>query len=113
MRCVYVLMYKKNGPMDVSVDKPYAVFEDSITAEKMKRDGDEIVKVPYFSDEMPNVLRINEDDLKNTPWTVTWRNTDSWGREGSTAKPPDYNVYPKVTCSNKTVDEHSWTNRSD
>ena len=56
MRCVYVLMYKKNGPMDVSVDRPYAVFEDSITAEKMKRDGDEVIKVPYFSDEMPMIL---------------------------------------------------------
>ena len=112
MRCVYVLMYKKNGPMDVPVDRPYAVFEDSITAEKMKRDGDEVIKVPYFSDEMPNVLRINEDDLKNTPWTVTWRNTDLWDKEGSTAEPPNYNSYPKVTC-NKTVDEHTWRDRSD
>ena len=43
MKCAYVLMYKKNGPMDVPVDRPYAVFEDSITAEKMKRDGDEVM----------------------------------------------------------------------
>lgn len=125
MKSVYVLMMHTHksatGPdgKEFITSEPYAVFEDAITAEKMKRDGDEIVKVPFFSDDVPNVLRVAEDDIKDTPWGtldrpwVTWRNIDSWGKEGSTAEPPPYNAYPRVTCSNKTVDEHTWRDRVD
>ena len=111
MKCVFVLMYKKDGTMT-----PYAVFEDSITAERMKRDGDEIAKVPYFSDEMPNVLRINEGDLKGMPLSIpcgthiTYQHPEY--HPDSTLAPFPPPSYPKVTCQ-KTVDEHTWTNRSD
>ncbi len=125
MRTVYVLMYwsDEDGMMDVSTGekspprlKPYAVFEDKGTAEEMKRDGDEIVKVPYFED------KSNKSDL-NIPspnilgfapcsdhTTVTYQSAPR--SKDSTLAPPDYNTYPKVTC-NKTVDEHTWRDRSD
>ena len=106
MRCVFVLMYKEADQL-----KPYAVFEDSLTAERMKREGDEIIKVPFF---IMDQLVITDDDLKGkqstTPWTVTWR--DSWGKESSTLAPFPPPSYPKVTC-NKTVDEHTWRDRVD
>ena len=113
MKCVFVLMYKKDGTMT-----PYAVFEDSITAERMKRDGDEIVKVPYFEDKSnksdwyttsPNSINVVPC---NDHTSITYQGTDPWGKESTTLAPP-YNTYPRVTCSNKTVDEHTWANRSD
>ena len=128
MRCVYVLMYWSDEDVKVNVPtgektppklKPYAVFDDAITAEKMKRDGDEIVTVPFFEDPTERALQAIErckeerPQLVEKPWTVTWTNTDRWGKDSSTLAPPDYNAYPRVTCSNKTVDEHKWTNRVD
>lgn len=127
MRCVYVLMYWSNedGMMNVPTGeksppklKPYAVFEDILTAEKMKRDGDEIVKVPFFRmDQLvitDNALEgIDLEKLSHpvaSPWRITYQSTPC---KDSTQAPPEYNAYPRVTCSNKTVDEHSWTNRSD
>lgn len=124
MKCVYVLMMHTHkcatGPdnKEFITSEPYAVFEDSITAERMKRDGDEIVKVPFFEDPTERALQAierckGENPQLVKPWTVTWTNTDRWGKDSSTlAPPPGYNTYPRVTC-NKTVDEHSWTNRSD
>ena len=123
MRTVYVLMYRSNEEFIVDAAKretapgklkPYAIFEDAITAEKMKRDGDEIVKVPYFRNDCSGPLTIADDDMKgiplnSSPWKITYQSTPC---KDSTMAPPDYDVYPKVTC-NKTVDEHSWTNRSD
>ena len=124
MRTVYVLMYwsDEDGMMDVSTGeksppklKPYAVFEDSITAEKMKRDGDEIVTVPYFRNDCSNPLTITDKDLEGiplnggAPWKITYQSTPC---KDTTMAPPDYDAFPRVTC-NKTIDEHSWTNRSD
>lgn len=119
MRCVYVLMYwsDEDGMVNVPTGektppklKPYAVFEDAITAEKMKRDGDEIVKVPFFREDCPNHLVITDDDLKDIPlgtperpWSINWDSTLA------PCPPPNY---PKVTC-NKTVDEHTWRDRVD
>jgi len=125
MRTVYVLMYwsDEGGMMDASTGekspprlKPYAVFEDSITAEKMKREGDEIVKVPYFRNDCSSPLTITDDDLKgvplngDTPWKITYQSAP-WSKD-STLAPPDYEPFPRVTC-NKTVDEHTWRDRSD
>lgn len=96
--------------------EPYAVFEDSITAERMKRDGDEIVKVPYFEDKSnksdwyttsPNSINVIPC---NDHTTVTYQSAPR--SKDSTLAPPDYEPFPRVTCS-KTIDEHSWTNRSD
>lgn len=127
MRTVYVLMYWSDEGCMTNVPtgertppklKPYAVFEDAITAERMKRDGDEIIKVPFFRDDCPNHLVITDDDLKgiplSTPHTIPcdYRNTDGWGKDSTTLAPFPPPNYPKVTCS-KTVDEHSWTNRVD
>ena len=123
MRCVYVLMYWSDEDVKVNVPtgertppelKPYAVFEDAITAEKMKRDGDEIVKVPYFRNDCSGPLTIADDDMKgiplnSSPWKITYQSTPC---KDSTMAPPDYDAYPRVTCQ-KTVDEHSWTNRVD
>ena len=122
MRC-YVLMYwsDEDGMMDVSTGeksppklKPYAVFEDVITAEKMKRDGDEIVEVPFFrmdqlviNDKGTDLEKLSPSDI---PWRITYQSTPC---KDSTQAPPDYDAYPRVTCSNKTVDEHKWTNRVD
>ena len=113
MKCVYVLMYKKDGAMT-----PYAVFENSVTAEQMKREGDEIVKVPYFEDKKnnSNLYTTSPNSIQVVPCndhttSVTYfQDIDQWGRESTTA--PPYNTYPRVTCQ-KTVDEHKWTNRSD
>ncbi len=124
MRCVYVLMYwsDEDGMVNVPTGeksppklKPYAVFEDIMTAEKMKREGDEVVKVPFF---IMDQIVITDDDLKGkklgstTPWTVTWDNMDKWGKDSTTLAPFPPPNYPKVTCS-KTVDEHTWRDRSD
>ena len=114
----------EDGMMDVSTGeksppklKPYAVFGDKETAEKMKREGDEVVEVPYFEDKSnksdwyttsPNSINVMPC---NDHTTVTYRNSDLWGKESTTLAPPPTN-YPRVTC-NKTIDEHSWTNRSD
>lgn len=121
MRTAYVLMYRSNEEFIVDAakretvigkPKPYAVFEDSITAEKMKRDGDEIIEVPFF---IMDQLVINDKALEgiplnsDIPWKITYQSTPC---KDSTMAPP-YDTYPKVTCSNKTIDEHSWTNRSD
>lgn len=124
MRCVYVLMYwsDEDGKVNVPTGeetppklKPYAVFDDAITAEKMKRDGDEIVKVPYFEDKSdrsdwyttsPNSINVIPC---NDRTTVTYQSTPC---KDSTMAPPDYDAYPRVTC-NKTIDEHTWTNRVD
>ena len=113
MRTVYVLMYEaetKDGPEM----RPYAVFEDSITAEKMKRDGDEIVKVPFFEDPTERLVqaveRYKTEEIPLTDNHTTWTQ-NPWSRDSTLAPFPPPN-YPKVTC-NKTVDEHSWTNRSD
>ena len=110
MRTAYVLMYKDNDKM-----VPYAVFDDSITAEKMKRDGDEVVKVPYFEDRAYNQLyTTSPNSIQVMPCndhvSVTYSDTNLWGKD-STLAPPE-SRYPKVTCQ-KTVDEHSWTNRVD
>ena len=128
MKTVYVLMYRSNEEFVVDAAKretafgkpmPYAVFEDSITAEKMKRDGDEIVEVPYFEDKKDNSnLYTTSPHSITVPcsdhMTVTNLGTthERWGKESTTAEPPSYNTYPKVTC-NKTVDEHTWRDRSD
>ena len=124
MKCVYVLMMHPRksavGPdkKEYITSEPYAVFEDSITAERMKRDGDEIVKVPYFEDKSnksdwyttsPNSINVVPC---NDHTSITYQGTDPWGKESTTLAPP-YNTYPRVTCSNKTVDEHTWANRSD
>lgn len=126
MRC-YVLMYwsDEDGMMDVSTGeksppklKPYAVFEDVMTAEKMRRNGDEIVEVPFFRMDQ---LVINDKALEGVdlekiqspgamPWKITYQSIPC---KDSTQAPPEYNTYPRVTCSNKTVDEHNWTNRVD
>ena len=126
MKCVFVLMYwsDEDGMVNVPTGeksppklKPYAVFEDSITAERMKRDGDEIVKVPYFEDKKDNsnLYTTSPNSIHVVPCSdhtsTTYVGTDPWGR-GSTTVAPPYDTYPKVTCQ-KTVDEHSWTNRSD
>lgn len=123
MKYVYVLMYwsDEDGMVNVPTGeksppklRPYAVFEDAITAEKMKRDGDEIVKVPFFRmDQL--VITDNGTDLEklspsDIPWRITYQSVPC---KDSTAAPPDYNPYPRVTCSNKTVDEHTWRDRSD
>ncbi len=123
MRTVYVLMYwsDEDGMMDVSTGekspprlKPYAVFEDAMTVEKMKRDGDEIVTVPFFRmDQL--VISDNGTDLEkilphDIPWKITYQSVPC---KDSTMAPPDYDAYPRVTCSNKTVDEHTWRDRSD
>lgn len=127
MRCVYVLMYwsDEDGMVNVPTGekspsklKPYAVFDDAITAEKMKRDGDEIVTVPYFEDksDRSNLYTTSPNSIHVVPCGdhttgVTYSGTTPWSKD-STMAPPDYNTYPKVTCQ-KTIDEHSWTNRSD
>lgn len=114
MKCVFVLMYKKDGVMT-----PYAVFENSITAEQMKRDGDEIVKVPYFEDKKDNsnLYTTSPNSISVVPCsdrttTVTYQGPNPWGEESTTLTPFPPPNYPKVTC-NKTVDEHTWTNRVD
>lgn len=128
MKCVYVLMYwsDEDGMVNVPTGertppklKPYAVFEDSITAERMKRDGDEIVKVPYFEDKSNNLYTTSPNSIHVVPCndhtTVTYQGTDAWdkwGKESSTLAPFPPPNYPRVTCQ-KTVDEHSWTNRVD
>ena len=125
MRTVYVLMYwsDEDGMMDVSTGeksppklKPYAVFGDKETAEKMKREGDEVVEVPYFEDksDRSNLYTTSSNSIHVVPCndhtTVTYQSTP-WSKD-STLAPPDYDTYPKVTC-NKTVDEHTWRDRSD
>ena len=125
MRTVYVLMYwsDEGRIMDVSTGetsppkrRPYAVFEDSITAEKMKRDGDEIVAVPYFEDkpDRSNLYTATPNSINVIPCndhtTVTYQSSP-WSKD-STLTPPDYEPFPRVTC-NKTIDEHNWTNRVD
>lgn len=125
MRCVYVLMYwsDEGGMMNVPTGekspsklKPYAVFEDVMTAEKMKRDGDEVVTVPFFRMDQLVITNeaLNGTDLEKLspgdfPWKITYQSIPC---KDSTAAPPDYNAYPRVTCS-KTVDEHTWRDRSD
>ena len=116
MRTVYVLMYwsDEDGLVNVPTGektppklKPYAVFEDSITAEKMKRDGDVIVKVPFFRNDCPDHLTITDKDLEGMPL-----NRAPWGRtyqpilcEDSTLSPPAKPYY-RVTCQ-QTVNEHT------
>ena len=87
---------------------------------KLAWDGDEIVKVPYFEDksDRSNPYTASPNSIHVVPCndhtTVTYQGTDAWdkwGKESTTLAPP-YNTYPRVTCQ-KTVDEHSWTNRSD
>lgn len=127
MRCVYVLMYwsDEDGMVNVPTGekspsklKPYAVFGDKETAEKMKREGDEVVEVPYFEDksDRSNPYTASPNSIHVVPCndhtSTTYISTGPWSKD-STLAPPDYNAYPRVTCSNKTVDEHSWTNRSD
>ena len=122
MRTVYVLVYmqKTAGPdgKEFMTPTPYAVFEDSITAEKMKRDGDEIIRVPFFEDPTERTLqaigRYKEEkpQLMEQPWKVTYSGGNERWNKDSTMAPPDYNTYPRVTC-NKTVDEHTWRDRSD
>ena len=128
MRCVYVLMYWSDEGCMVNVPtgertppklRPYAVFEDVMTAEKMKRDGDEIVEVPFFRMDQLVITDkalegVDLEKLKPSPsdilpWKVTYQSIPC---KDSTAAPPDYNAYPKVTCQ-KTVDEHTWRDRSD
>lgn len=105
MKVAYVLMYKKAGQFE-----PYAVFEDSITAERMKRPGDEVAMVPFIRNDEPPVLKADDKlDLKNV--SVTYSGPQPWSRD-STLAPPDYEPFPRVTC-NKTVDEHTWRDRSD
>ena len=125
MKCVYVLMYRSNEEFIVDAakretvlgkPKPYAVFEDSITAERMKRDGDEVVKVPFICNDCPPVLKADDTPSLNAipcdkNVTVTYSGTQPWSAEGTLA-PFDPPSYPKVTCQ-KTVDEHKWTDRSD
>lgn len=127
MRTVYVLMYwsDEDGMVNVPTGeksppklRPYAVFEDSITAEKMKREGDEIVRVPFFEDPTERTLQTIErykeekPQLMEQPWKVTYSGDNERWNKDSTMAPPDYNTYPRVTCS-KTVDEHTWRDRSD
>lgn len=125
MKKVYVLMYwsDEDGLMDVNTGettppklKPYAVFEDKFTAEKMKRERDEIFEVPYFREDFPNTLRITEDDLKGMPLNIPCETHITYQRpehhSDSTLAPFPPPNYPKVTC-NKTVDEHTWANRID
>lgn len=125
MRTVYVLMYWSDEGCMTNVPtgertppklKPYAVFEDAITAERMKRDGDEIVTVPFFrtdqlviTDKALEGVDLEKLSPGDTPWKITYQSIPC---KDSTMAPPDYNAYPKVTCS-KTVDEHKWTNRVD
>lgn len=116
MKCVYVLMYQNT---ELNRTEPYAVFEDSVTAEKMKRAGDEIWKVPYFEDksDRSNPYTASPNSIHVVPCGdhttgVTYRNTDLWGKESTTIAPPPYDTYPKVTCQ-KTIDEHTWRDRSD
>ena len=125
MKTVYVLMYRSNEEFIVDAakretafgkPKPYAVFENSITAEKMKRDGDEIIEVPFFEDPTEMLMQtVERCKTEGIPLTdnahITWTRSP-WGREDSTLAPPESH-YPRVTCDNKTVDEHSWTNRVD
>ena len=120
MRTVYVLVYmqKTAGPdgKEFMTPTPYAVFEDSITAEKMKRDGDEIIRVPYFEDksDRSNLLSTSPNSIHVMPCndrtTVTYQSTP-WSKN-STMAPPDYEPFPRVSCS-KTIDEHTWRDRSD
>jgi hypothetical protein len=124
MRTVYVLMYwsDEDGVMDVPTReksppklRPYAVFEDSITAEKMKRTGDEIVKVPFFEDRSDRSnTYVSPKSISLAPCndhtTVTYQSSP-WSKD-STLAPPDYEPFPRVTC-NKTIDEHTWRNRVD
>lgn len=112
MNCVYVLMYSKDDRMI-----PYAVFENSIIAQKMKREGDEIVTVPFFrmdqlviTDKALEGVDLEKLSPSDTPWKITYQSAPR--SKDSTLAPPDYEPFPRVTC-NKTVDEHSWTNRSD
>ena len=111
MKIAYVLMYKKAGQFE-----PYAVFEDGITAERMKRPGDEIAVVPFIRNDCPPVLKADDKlDLKNVSVTYSgtepWQVRHVWDPENSSVR-FDLPSYPKVTCD-KTVDEHKWTNRSD
>lgn len=114
MKTVYVLMYQNT---ELNRTEPYAIFEDSVTAEKMKRAGDEIWKVPYFEDRTSNLYTTSPHSITvpcNDHISVTYQGgRDPWGRESTTLTSPEYNAYPRVTCSNKTVDEHKWTDRSD
>lgn len=50
MKLVYVLSYleERHEPGGYKIIKPYAVFEDKVTAERMKRDGDEVLELPYI-----------------------------------------------------------------
>ena len=125
MKC-YVLMYwsDEDGMVNVPTGeksppklKPYAVFEDAVTAEKMRRNGDEIVEVPYFrmdqfviTDKALKGVDLEKLSPSNTPWKITYQSVPC---KDSTQAPPDYEPFPRVTCSNKTVDEHRWTNRVD
>ena len=126
MRTVYVLMYwsDEDGMMDVPTGKksppklrPYAVFEDIMTAEKMKREGDEIVRVPFFrmdqlviTDKALEGVDLEKLSPSDTPWKITYQSAPR--SRDSTMAPPDYEPFPRVTC-NKTVDEHTWRDRSD
>ena len=48
MRTVYVLVANSEAALQGVRGTVYAVFDDKETAERMKRDGDEVVEVPYF-----------------------------------------------------------------
>lgn len=50
MKIVYVICYREehHEPGGYKTIKPYAIFEDKVTAERMKRDGDEIIEIPFI-----------------------------------------------------------------
>ena len=124
MKKVYVLMYwsDEDGLKDVNTGettppklKPYAVFEDKFTAERMKRNGDEIFEVLFFEDPTERIVQAVERCKEEKPQLVfePWQVKHTWPQnEDSTLAPFDPPSYPKVTCD-KTVDEHRWTNRVD
>ena len=115
MKTVYVLVTNSEAALQGVRGTVYAVFGDKETAEKMKREGDEVAEVPYFEDKLdrsdwyttsPNTIRAVPCSDHTT---VTYQSVP-WSKDSTLAPPPTN--YPKVTC-NKTVDEHSWTNRVD
>ena len=112
MKTVYVLMYQNTK---FNRTEPYAVFEDKFTAEKMKREGDEIWCVPFFimdqlviTDKALEGVDLEKLSPGDTPLKLTYKSIPC---KDSTMAPP-YNTYPRVTCQ-ETVDEHRWTDRVD
>lgn len=55
MKTVYVLLFNPEAIADNDHKKGvvHAVFEDKTTAERMKREGDVVVEVPFFKDDYP------------------------------------------------------------